>query len=67
MMEIVLLLWMSFFTIISPLRLVSPWGFYQFLARGSNCRLVRSLPTPNRRWETEFSLSLGSGQKTLLK
>ena len=29
-------------------------GFYQFLERGSICRLVRSLPTSDRRWKTKF-------------
>ena len=28
--------------------------FYQFFARSSNCRLVRSLPTFDRRWKTKF-------------
>ena len=29
-------------------------GFYQFSARDSNYRLVRSLPTSERRWKTKF-------------
>ena len=29
-------------------------GFYQFFARGSSCRLVKSLPTSDRRWKTKF-------------
>ena len=29
-------------------------GFYQFSARGSNCRLIRSLPLSDRLWNTEF-------------
>ena len=29
-------------------------GFYQFTARGNNCRLIKSLVTSNRNWKTEF-------------
>ena len=29
-------------------------GFYQFLARGSNCKFVKSLPMFDRKWKTEF-------------
>ena len=29
-------------------------SFYQFSTRGSNCRLVRSLPTSDRRWKIKF-------------
>ena len=36
-------------------------GFYQFLARGSNCRLIRSLPSFDRLWKTKFFFALGFG------
>ena len=29
-------------------------GFYQFTARGKDCRLIRSLPSSNRKWKMEF-------------
>ena len=28
-------------------------GFYQFTARGKDCRLIKSLVTSNRNWKTE--------------
>ena len=50
--EIVLLLWTSSFIVISLPKLVNP--FYQFSARGTNYRLIKSLFTSNRNWKTEF-------------
>ena len=38
-----------------PFEISQSYGFYQFSTRSSNCRLVKSLPTSNRRWKTEFS------------
>ena len=29
-------------------------GFYQFTARGTNCRLIKSLALSDRNWKTEF-------------
>jgi len=29
-------------------------GFYQFSARGTNCRLIKSLLTSDRNWKIEF-------------
>ena len=29
-------------------------GFYQFIAKGSNCRLIKSLASSDRNWKTEF-------------
>ena len=29
-------------------------GFYQFTARGKDCRLIRFLASSNRNWKTEF-------------
>ena len=29
-------------------------GFYQFTARGNDCRLIKSLASSNRNWKTEF-------------
>ena len=37
-----------------PSKISQSLGFYQFLARGSSCSLIRSLPLSDRRWKTEF-------------
>ena len=37
-----------------PSKISQSLGFYQFSTRGSNYRLVKSLPTFDRRWKTEF-------------
>ena len=37
-----------------PFEISQSLGLYQFSARGSNCRLLKSLPTSNRKWKTEF-------------
>ncbi|KAK9991016.1 hypothetical protein SO802_026001 [Lithocarpus litseifolius] len=37
-----------------PSEISQSLGFYQFFARGSNCRLVKSLSMSDRRWKTEF-------------
>ena len=29
-------------------------GFYQFTARGNDCRLIKSLASSDRNWKTEF-------------
>ena len=29
-------------------------GFYQFIARGKDCRLIKSLVTSDRNWKMEF-------------
>ena len=29
-------------------------GFYQFTARGNDCRLIKSLATFDRRWKTKY-------------
>ena len=29
-------------------------GFYQFTARGKDCRMIRSLPSSDKKWKTEF-------------
>ena len=29
-------------------------GFYQFIAKGNDCRLINSLVTSDRNWKTEF-------------
>ena len=29
-------------------------GFYQFAARGKDCRLIKSLASSDRNWKTEF-------------
>ena len=37
-----------------PSEISKSLGFYQFLARGSSFRLIRSLPLFDRRWKTVF-------------
>ena len=37
-----------------PSRISQSLGFYQFSAQGSNCRMIRSLPTSDREWKKEF-------------
>ena len=37
-----------------PSKISKSLRFYQFSARGSSCRLVKSLPMSDRRWKTEF-------------
>ena len=29
-------------------------GFYQFIARGNDCRLIKSLASSDRKWKTEY-------------
>ena len=35
-------------------------GFYQFTARGKDCRVIRSLPSSDRKWKTEFFFVSGN-------
>ena len=37
-----------------PLEISQSLGFYQFTARGTNCRLIRSLASSDKNWKTEF-------------
>ena len=37
-----------------PSKINQSLGFYQFTARGSDCRLIKSLVTSDRNWKTEF-------------
>ena len=37
-----------------PLEIHQSPGFYQFTARGRDCRLVKSLVSSDRKWKTEF-------------
>ena len=37
-----------------PLEINKSLGFYQFIARGKDCRLIKSLVTSDRNWKTEF-------------
>ena len=34
-------------------------GFYQFTARGKDCRLIKSLASSNRNWKIEFIFVFG--------
>ena len=42
-----------------PSEISQSLGFYQFFARGSSCRLVKSLPLSDGRWRMKFSFVLG--------
>ena len=37
-----------------PSKINQSLGFYQFSARGSNCRMIRALPSFDRLWKREF-------------
>ena len=37
-----------------PSRVSQSLSFYQFSAQGSDCRMIRSLPTFGREWKKEF-------------
>lgn len=37
-----------------PSEISQSLGFYQFSTRGSSCRLIRSLPSSNQKWKTDF-------------
>ena len=50
-----------------PLEISQSLGFYQFSTRGSNCRLVKSLPMSDRRWKTEFFFISGFCLGNLVK
>ena len=42
-------------------------SFYQFTARGKDCRLIKSLVTSDKNWKMSFSSSLVFGLDTLLR
>ncbi|KAK9998151.1 hypothetical protein SO802_017754 [Lithocarpus litseifolius] len=42
-----------------PSEISQSLGFYQFSTRGLNCRLVKSLPTFDRKWKMEFFFVYG--------
>ena len=42
-------------------------GFYQFTARGKDCRLIKSLVTSDRNWKTEFFFVFGFWSKHLVE
>ena len=50
----VLLPWTSSFTVINLLEIHQSPDFYQFTARGRDCRLVKSLASSDKKWKTEF-------------
>ena len=37
-----------------PSEIHQSFGFYQFTARGTDCRLIKSLASSNRNWKKEF-------------
>ena len=43
-----------------PTEINKSLGFYQFSAKGSSCRIIRSLPSSNRLWNMEFFFVFGS-------
>ena len=44
----------------TPTEINKSLGIYQFSARGSSCRIIRSLPSSNRLWKREFFFVFGS-------
>ena len=51
----VLLPWTSsFLYCYKPSEIHQSPGFYQFTARGRDCRLVKSLASSDKKWKTEF-------------
>ena len=42
-----------------PSEISQSLGFYQFTARGKNCRLIKSLASANRNWKTKFFFVFG--------
>ena len=43
------------------------FSFYQFTAKGKDCRLIKSLVTSDKNWKMSFSSSLVFGLDTLLR
>ena len=37
-----------------PFKISQYKGFYQFTARGNDCRLIKSLTSSDRKWKTKF-------------
>ena len=37
-----------------PSKISQSEGFYQFTARGNDCRLIKSLASSDRKWKTEY-------------
>ena len=42
-----------------PSEINQSFGFYQFTARGKDCRLIKSLVTSDRNWKMEFFFVFG--------
>ena len=42
-----------------PSEISQSFGFYQFTARGKDCRLIKSLASFDRNWKTEFIFVFG--------
>ena len=42
-----------------PSKINQSLGFYQFTAKGKDCRLIKSLVTSNRKWKMEFFFIFG--------
>ena len=50
-----------------PFEITQSIGFYQFLAMGSRCRLIRSLPLSDRRWKMKFFFVSGCWARNLIE
>ena len=50
-----------------PFGISQSLGFYQFSAKGSNCRMIRSLPTSDREWKNEFFFISGPWDGNLVE
>ena len=42
-----------------PSKISQSLGFYQFSARGTDCRLIKSLPMSDKNWKMEFFFIFG--------
>ena len=49
----------EFFYYYKPSEINKSLDFYQFTARGKNCRLIKSLITSDRNWKREFFFIFG--------
>ena len=50
-----------------PLEINQTLGFYQFTARATDCRLIKSLVSSDRNWKTEFFFVSGFWVKNLVE
>ena len=49
-----------------PSNIYQSFGFYQFTARGTNYRLIKSLASSNKNWKKEFFFVFGFWARSLM-